>query len=444
MYCITCGASISDTSKFCIRCGAATEPIVEPEIEPNHDDSPVAWYSQSRDAAPAPPGQWFEKERGGTPAQGFTQSRSVYPEQGNSQGYGGTPPPAQERPQGYSAPPPTQGYSAPPPARYAPGASAYDKYPLQTATGANVWRAFWVLAAGLFLAILVAFAPINVVRYYSGQIISGVLPLVLGLGFYIASRNSAKFRIIGCAGLVLIGFLYPLAYIARTAPSLTAIDFKIFFVNRSYAQMLMTNLVRNVIIAVVAIVSGIIGRKSRKLALQTWIAATFIVAVSFYFNRTAFVMYSFWDFERSGTVLYRVIFDPIVIAVSFFLAALLARMTAEFKGKIVRVSTGARVWCIIAAAVQFTFIAIRVFYPLDYITVQTLLIIPAVVGLVMLAANLRVGYVLVLIGAGFSVMSALARMVPVSIATAASLGFILSSTAIALITWATIARSWRR
>ncbi|MCL2152443.1 MAG: zinc-ribbon domain-containing protein [Oscillospiraceae bacterium] len=393
VFCTSCGNKLADVMKFCPKCGARRVAPLKSETEPQTSPALTVPPVQSPSTQPAPPPQ--------IPA---TQPVRVMG-------------PAQFRlPQ-----------DAPSSAASTPGDEP------------NVRRAVGVFVAALALMIMIAFVPNRYVKLFGDMIMAPLFPLILGFGFFIAFRDCTKYRIIGSAGLALFALLHPFTQNSiQLFYQRQIFDFGLIVSAPIFGRNIGISFLRSAAVAAIAIGGGIGLRDKRKFSLLAVLASFVILAISLFFSRTVFRV-------PDSVVVVRTVFSIIINAGFFFLAALLARMMTEFRSKIIRISGGARAWCIIVAVLMGLSIIVNMLPSItgNFFALHSLLLIPTVVGMIMLATDRRMGFSLALIGAGMSVMVALIRLIPFTATSPTYIGFAFGGLANQLITWFVIAKAWR-
>ena len=402
-FCANCGSPLKPNMKFCAKCGKA--------VYAEAQTSPVTFYpsqstAQTITTQPRPPQQ--------QPLAATMNFESQIPN---------SPPPLpplQEPPAASAL------YSSPPPP---PIVNAAADEP-------NVMRAVWVFAAGMLLILLVMFLPVQfLLRVNAFRLRDPLMAIVLGFGFCIAYMERVSYKIIGSAGILLFTLFYSLTQIIMINPTL---DFNSIITFPTFWRILRQELICGFILASIAVCAGIWLRKTLKFWLTALIGAALVIVVNLVFSRTVFMM------QDATTMILRVVFNCIVIPGFLFLAALLAHMTTGFKSRTVRISIGARVWCIIVSVSMGISIIINAFIGDRMIVFQSMLLIPTFVGMILLSANRRIGFSLALIGVGLSLMNvySLIWVMPLDIFIT-YIGFAFGGIANVIITWLIIARAWR-
>jgi len=295
------------------------------------------------------------------------------------------------------------------------------------------------------------FSPFVANSFY--MLLTPLLPIVLGFGFYIIYKGCVKCRVLGIAGLLMFSFMFPLArmillaYLQRMAAP--PIDF--VFNNPAIWRSFGFELLRCFLLAVVAIGAGTTLRKKSKFSVIALIGAIIVLitglSASWMLLRLAFL-----ELTHSGQVsqmfisqLTNALFFQLVYAGFFMLAAMLAHMITERNIERMRLSGGARAWCILvycATGISLIFAIITGDIPTVF---QAILSIPTVVGMIILSTGRRFGFSLALLGVGISVMLSFAQMFPYRpSAFATNIWYVVGGGINPLITWAAISRAWRK
>ena len=311
----------------------------------------------------------------------------------------------------------------------------------------TVKRAAWVFGAGMLLtllSIMIIHIPSRVLGFYCYYILTPILPVVLGFGFCLANKESVKCKVFGSAGLLLFSFLFTLAsnmsmlLIQRgQVPPLGYV-----FSYPPFWRTFEIALIHNGLLAAIAVCGGVWLRDKLKFPLLALVAAAATLIVSLVADwRTLQIALSRPMFSGQAA---QIIISLVVNAGFFMLAALLARMTTGFRSGRIRISGGARAWCIIVSCMTGLSLIVNFAIGDSPTVFQSILIIPIVIGMIMLSANRRFGFTLALLGAGMSVMYALMRIIsftPYSAATYA--GYVFGGVVNPIITWFAIAGAWR-
>jgi len=271
-----------------------------------------------------------------------------------------------------------------------------------------------------------------------------LLPIVLGFGFYVIYKGGVGCRVLGCAGLLLFSFIFPLArtmltmYLQRMAAA--PIDF--IFRNPVIWRSFGFELLRCFLLAAIAIVGGTLLRKKSKFSVIALVGAIIVLITGLSVNWTHLQMV-FLESSYSGHV-PEMIFLQLVNAGFFMLAAMLAHMITGSNSGRMHLSGGARAWCIIvfcASGISLIFNFVTGNIPAFF---QPILLILAVVGMIILSTGRRFGFFVALMGVGMSVMITLSQIFPYRpSALAANIGSVIGGCINPLITWALISRAWR-
>ena len=296
-------------------------------------------------------------------------------------------------------------------------------------------RAVWVLAVGIFLMLLIMLLPIQFTSWILAfRLRDPLFALVLGFGFCIAYMERVSFKIIGSAGILLYALLYSVSQVLSINPGL---DLSSIIAFPTFGRLLRQELICGLLLSAIAVCAGIWLRKFFRFWLTALIGAAVVIVINLVFNRTVFMM-------QDATTIIRVVFNCIAIPGFLFLASLLAHMTVGFKSRTVRISIGARVWCIIVFASMGLSLTANFFNDDRMIIFQSMLLIPTFAGMIFLSANKRIGFTLVLIGVGASVMNvySLVWFMPLKMFLT-YIGFAFGGIANVLITWFIIAKAWR-
>jgi len=279
-----------------------------------------------------------------------------------------------------------------------------------------------------------------------------LLPIVLGFGFYIIYKGGVGCRVLGCAGLLLFSFIFPLArtmltmYLQRMA----AAPIDLVFNNPVIWSNFGFELLRCFLLAAIAIGGSNLLRKKSKFGVIALVGAIIVLITGLSVNWMLFRM-AFLESKYTGQMSQMIIsqlvnagFLQLVNAGFFMLAAMLAHMITGRNSERMHLSGRARAWCIIVFCVSgisliFNFVTGNI--PTIF---QSILLIPAVVGMIILSTGRRLGFSIALLGLGMSVMITLTRIFPFySSAAAANIGYIIGGCINPLITWALISRAWR-
>jgi len=293
------------------------------------------------------------------------------------------------------------------------------------------------------------FSPFIANSFY--MLLTPLLPIVLGFGFYIIYKGGVKCRVLGFAGLLLFSFMFPLArtillmYLQRMAAPPVDLVF-----NPAIWRSFRFELLRCFLLAVIAIGAGTLLRKKSKFSIIALVGAIIVLitglSASWMLLRMAFL-----ELTHLGQVpqmfisqLTNAVFFQLVNAGFFMLAAMLAHMITERNIERMHLSGGARAWCILvycATGISLIFAIITGDIPTVF---QAILSIPTVVGMIILSTGRRFGFSLALLGVGISVLLSVAQMFPYRPSVlATNIGYVVGGGINPLITWAVISHAWR-
>ena len=279
------------------------------------------------------------------------------------------------------------------------------------------------------------------------------MPVVLGFGFYIIYKGGVRCRVLGFAGLLLFSLMFPIARTMLTMNfqqvSIAPIGFVL--TNPVIWRNIGFEFLRCFLLAVVAIGGGTLLREKSKFSVIALIGAVIVLitglSVSWMHLRMAFMelTYTGQVSQMFISQLGNAIFFQLVNAGFFMLAAILAHMFTERNIERMRLSGGARAWCILvycATGISLIFAIVTGDIPTIF---QAILGIPTVIGMIILSTGRRFGFSLALLGVGITVMLSFAQMFPFRPSVVATnIGYVVGGCINPLITWAAISRAWRR
>ena len=400
MVCTNCGNDNPSEARFCVTCGMAAGSYNPPPAAPQEPAAPQPPTTPQPPTAPQPP-----------------------------------------------APPPPSAAQQPPAPPQEPAA--------QPNAQTRIKSAVWIFCAGLLVmlvTVIIAFISFGIIKHAFYLILTPLLPIVLGFGFYLIYKGDVRCRILGFAGLLLFSLGFP---IART---LLMMNFQ--QVSIAPIGFVLTNPViwgnigfeflRCLLLAGVAIGGGTLLREKSKFSIIALIGAIIVLITGLSANWRILRMV-IWESIYSGQMpqmifsqLANAIFFQLVYAGFFMLAVMLAHMFTERNIERMRLSGGARAWCILvycATGISLIFAIVTGNIPTIF---QAILGIPTVVGMIILSTGRRFGFSLALLGVGISVMLSFAQMFPFRPSVVASnIGYVIGGGINPLITWAAISRAWR-
>ncbi|MDR2981179.1 MAG: hypothetical protein LBV12_02915 [Puniceicoccales bacterium] len=300
----------------------------------------------------------------------------------------------------------------------------------------NPMRAVWFMGGilAIFLAIILIKEP--GIRHLGLQILPPLFLLVLGTVLYLVYRPETLSRIFGGIGIVLSAILYSGAHASSVTTVHQAPDTAYWEI---FTHSLGATLTSGVVLGGILFTFGILLREKIGLTAVAWIAggASFVIGLFFRISMLLrpeipleVKISSFWHLATEALFL-----APAILAI---------RTLCELKSSRIRVSIGARIWCILVVA-GTTAAPIAIFANEQKQDMpMAILILPAIIGMGMLCFGRRIGFPVALMGVGLATIWSAGQILPFSqeripVAIGAVLGGLINP----LITWALIRKAWK-